>query len=126
MSTFPPLSTGFPTFPFHAVGRYASEPRNGEYDSVPESCKRLAHNVRMLRAMRRWSQEELAFQADLDRSFIGGIERCERNITFGTAEKLAGAFGLTLEELLSAHRSPSFGQKLMFAARSTEQRSDAD
>ena len=69
--------------------------------SVPPSCRVLAQNTRLLRVMHGWSQERLAFEAGLDRSFVGAIERAERNLTFATAEKIAGAFGISLTDLLT-------------------------
>ena len=39
--------------------------------------------------------------AGLDRTFVGAIERAERNITLASAEKLAKAFGMTVADLLT-------------------------
>jgi transcriptional regulator with XRE-family HTH domain len=61
----------------------------------------LAKNTRLLRVMRGWSQERLALEAGLDRSFVGAIERAERNLTLATAEKIANAFNLSVAELLT-------------------------
>lgn len=44
--------------------------------------KLLGTRIRRLRKTYGWSQEELALVADIDRSYIGGVERGERNITF--------------------------------------------
>lgn len=41
----------------------------------------FGHRVRELRKSRGWSQEEFALHVDLDRSYIGGVERGERNIS---------------------------------------------
>ena len=41
----------------------------------------LGQRIRARRLSKGWSQEELADRAKLDRSYIGGIERGERNIT---------------------------------------------
>ena len=38
-----------------------------------------------------FSQEELAYESDIDRSYIGGVERGERNITFNVLCKIATA-----------------------------------
>ncbi|MGD8617270.1 MAG: helix-turn-helix transcriptional regulator [Gammaproteobacteria bacterium] len=59
--------------------------------------------VRLLRLSRGWSQETLAELAGLDRTFIGAVERAERNITLASAEKLANAFDMTVAELLSPY-----------------------
>ena len=60
--------------------------------------ERLARNVRLLRVMRGWSQEVLAQQAGLERTYVGAVERAERNLTLASMEKLAGA--LEVLELL--------------------------
>jgi len=51
-----------------------------------------------------WSQETLALNAGLDRTFVGAIERAERNITLASAEKVAKAFGMTVADLLTPYR----------------------
>ena len=60
--------------------------------------------IRLLRVSRRWSQETLAEIAGLDRTFVGAVERAERNITLATAEKLAKAFDLMVADLLTPYR----------------------
>ena len=37
--------------------------------------------IRELRKLRGWSQEEFALQVGLDRSYVGGVERGERNVS---------------------------------------------
>lgn len=66
--------------------------------------KNLATNLRRERGVRQISQEELADICDLHRTYIGGIERCERNITLSTLEKIAKALGLDALELLKEKR----------------------
>jgi len=61
--------------------------------------------MRLLRTVRGWSQETLAMNAGLDRTFVGAIERAERNLTLVTAEKIANTFQLTVADLLSPHTS---------------------
>ena len=46
-----------------------------------------------------WSQEELAHRADVDRSYVGGVERGERNITFLMLCQLSAALELSVSEL---------------------------
>ncbi|MGH8285646.1 MAG: helix-turn-helix domain-containing protein [Steroidobacteraceae bacterium] len=60
----------------------------------------LADNVRSLRADRGWSQEQLAEACGLHRTFIGSIERKERNASLSTLEMLASGFQLTISDLL--------------------------
>jgi transcriptional regulator with XRE-family HTH domain len=47
------------------------------------------------------TQEELADRAGLDRSYIGGVERGDRNPTLSVIEKIAQGLGITLAELFS-------------------------
>ena len=61
---------------------------------------RLALRVRLLRAERAWSQEDLAEQSGLHRNYIGHIERAELNAGLDNIEKIARAFGITLCALL--------------------------
>lgn len=63
-------------------------------------CKRFGARIRALRVVRGFSQEELAQRADLHRTYVGGIERGERNISLVNIEKLATALGVTLDSLM--------------------------
>ena len=55
----------------------------GDNSSVPENhLKTLGDRIRLLRKERGLTQEMLADVAKLDRSYIGGVERGERNLTF--------------------------------------------
>ncbi len=55
------------------------------------SIRIVAAAVRQRRKDRGWSQEELGARADLHRTYIGAIERCEENLTLRTLDKLATA-----------------------------------
>jgi transcriptional regulator with XRE-family HTH domain len=57
--------------------------------------------VRQFREQRRWSQEALADAADLNRSYLGEIERGIAVPSLATIAKLAGALELSLSELLA-------------------------
>ena len=67
---------------------------------IMDICKRFGAKVRALRGARGLSQEELARKAGLHRTYVGGIERGERNISLINIEKLAMALGVSLESLL--------------------------
>lgn len=62
--------------------------------------RRLAVNVKKLRKERGWSQEALADEAGLDRTYVSGIERVVRNPTVTVVERLALALDCKLGELL--------------------------
>ena len=64
--------------------------------------KILANNIRNYRRKHGISQEELAEACELHRTYIGSIERCERNVTLGTLEVLASALHVSAPELLTA------------------------
>lgn len=53
----------------------------------------FGQRVRRARLARGWTQEGLAEEASLDRTYIGGIERGERNLALFTINKLALALG---------------------------------
>ena len=61
----------------------------------------LAHNLRRLRAHRVISQEELADLAGLHRTYVGSVERSERNISIDNIERLAVALEVAVPDLLS-------------------------
>lgn len=56
--------------------------------------------VREIRKEKDISQEELAHKADLHRTYIGMIERAEKNITLVNIEKIANALEVNIKELL--------------------------
>jgi transcriptional regulator with XRE-family HTH domain len=73
----------------------------------------LAQNVRILRLTRGWSQEALAEAAELDRSYVGDIERARRNVSLDSVERLAQAFGLTLMDLIREPDPAELGAQLL-------------
>jgi transcriptional regulator with XRE-family HTH domain len=75
--------------------------------------KRIAENVRIRRLLHNWSQEDLAQEAGLDRSFVGDIERAERNISIETLEKLAIAFGVEPGDLAAEMDATMLGERII-------------
>lgn len=55
--------------------------------------------VRELRKEKGLSQEELSYKADLHRTYIGMIERAEKNITLSNIEKIAKALDVDIKNL---------------------------
>lgn len=64
----------------------------------------LAKNVRLIRNNLGLSQEELANEAGLHRTYIGSIERAERNVSIDNVERLARALKVKPYELLREGR----------------------
>lgn len=60
----------------------------------------LGQAVRELRLAKSWSQEAFADYAEIDRSYIGGIERGEHNIALINLLKIASALGIKAAQLL--------------------------
>ena len=63
--------------------------------------KRLAANLRARRKELGISQEELADRAGLHRTYVGSIERQERNVSIDNIERLADALRLDVIDLLA-------------------------
>ena len=55
--------------------------------------KRFGKKIRQVRLAKGWTQEELAERAGLHPTYIGGIERGERNLGFDNLLKVARALG---------------------------------
>jgi len=62
--------------------------------------KRFGDEVRRLRKAKKWSQEELARKAGLHRTYIGSIERSERNVSLLNIERIARALNIQVRDLL--------------------------
>jgi transcriptional regulator with XRE-family HTH domain len=58
----------------------------------------VAWNLRRLRVKRGLSQERLAFDAGVDRSYVGGLERREENPTVDVLDRLAKTLAVNLSE----------------------------
>jgi transcriptional regulator with XRE-family HTH domain len=61
---------------------------------------KFGKNIQSLRKEKGWSQEELADKAGFHRTYIGFIERGERNLSLRAIETLANAFSVKPFELL--------------------------
>lgn len=61
--------------------------------------KYFGERVREIRKLKGLSQEGLALASELDRSYIGGVERGERNISLLNIQKIADALGVSPREL---------------------------
>jgi len=61
----------------------------------------VAKNVRLIRNKLGLNQEQLAEEAGLHRTYIGSIERAERNVSIDNIEKLARALKVEPKDLLT-------------------------
>ncbi|MBJ7402203.1 MAG: helix-turn-helix domain-containing protein [Bradyrhizobium sp.] len=61
----------------------------------------VGRNVRRIRRQRQMTQEKLAFEADLDLTYVGGIERGKRNPSLLAMARIAEALSVPLTKLLS-------------------------
>lgn len=64
-----------------------------------QRINRFGNAVRNARTAAGLTQEDLAYRSGLDRSYIGGVERGERNPTLSVIEKIADGLGVTVAEL---------------------------
>lgn len=61
--------------------------------------------IKYYRKSKKWSQEYLGFKAGLDRTYVGGVERGERNITLSSLTTISDALEIDFYTLLErAHK----------------------
>jgi transcriptional regulator with XRE-family HTH domain len=60
----------------------------------------VARNLRIMRKLKGLTQEELAFQAKINRNYVGQIEREEKSPTVDVLEKLSGPLAVSPSALL--------------------------
>jgi len=88
------LIVSVPRSPFH---RYSVP--------MPNIQEQLGGRIRDLRKKRGWTQEQLAAAAGRHWTYIGGIERGERNITVEVIGDIAYALDVNIEELFRGVRA---------------------
>jgi len=54
----------------------------------------LAYNIRVARVTRGWSQEQLALECELDRTYVSAVERARWNVSLSNIERFAVALEL--------------------------------
>lgn len=64
--------------------------------------KRLGQRIKQLRKEKDMTQEDLAFKAGVDRSYMGFVERGERNPTLTKLNKIAQSLKVSLSELFKS------------------------
>lgn len=70
-------------------------------DRKESARQRFARNLKAKRTDLGMSQEVLAEEAGLHRTYIGSVERAERNVSIDGMERLAKALGLDIADLLA-------------------------
>lgn len=60
----------------------------------------LAYHMRRLRVALGWSQERLAFECELDRTYVSALERCVWNVSLANIERIAKALDVPVWHLL--------------------------
>jgi transcriptional regulator with XRE-family HTH domain len=74
---------------------------SNEGDAGSEILTKFGSRVRELRQELGLSQEAFAEACDLDRTYIGSVERGERNISLKNIERISTALGITVAELMA-------------------------
>ncbi|MDM9622008.1 transcriptional regulator [Rhizobium sp. AC44/96] len=69
----------------------------------------IGWNLRRIRVQRGLSQERLALEASIDRSYVGRVERGEENVTVATLEAIANVLSVSVASLFE-EISPSEGK----------------
>jgi transcriptional regulator with XRE-family HTH domain len=72
--------------------------RNEQHDYL--FLKMLGMRIRSLREQKGWSQENLSFQSGLHRTYIGAVERGERNISILNLKKISAALCVPIYQIL--------------------------
>lgn len=65
----------------------------------------LGLRIKFLRNERKWSQEDLALEANINKNYISDLENGRRNPSLDILERIARAFGISLEELFKGIES---------------------
>lgn len=68
---------------------------------APTARQIFASNLRRLRLLRGISQEQLAEMSDVHRTYVGSVERGERNVSIDNMERFAIALDVSLSEMVS-------------------------
>lgn len=74
---------------------------NNSMSAMTKLIEIFGSRVRHFRKVRSLSQEELADACNLHRTYIGGIERGERNVSLNNVEKISEALGIPVTHLLT-------------------------
>jgi len=76
-------------------------PKNKLRKPSPRMRRILANNIRAFRRIKGLSQEDLAHICNLHWTYVGSVERGERNVTLSALEVIAEALGVSVPKLLT-------------------------
>lgn len=62
---------------------------------------KFGNRVRQLRNEKAWSQEDLSFKSGFHRTYIGMVERAERNISLKNIARIAETFDVEIQDLFT-------------------------
>jgi transcriptional regulator with XRE-family HTH domain len=79
---------------------------------VGDINRQIGNRIRKLRKGKGLSQEDLGAKADLHYTYIGAVERGEKNCSIKTLEKIADALNTNLPDLVNVSRKPKENQKI--------------
>jgi transcriptional regulator with XRE-family HTH domain len=77
---------------------------------MDEALRRLGVRIPELRTQRGWSQEAFADVAGVHRTYMGHLERGEKNVSFLSILRVANALGVTVSELLAGLEKGDFAR----------------
>ena len=63
---------------------------------------KIGFRIKEIRTMKGMTQEDVAFKADIDRTFMNHVERGKRNISINTLEKITNALTVSLKDFFDA------------------------
>lgn len=66
-------------------------------------CSAVGTNIRKLRNSKNLSQEELAFSAEIDRSYLSEIENGQKNLSVAILDQIANALGVKITDLFRGY-----------------------
>ena len=72
----------------------------------------VGERIRSLRKERGWSQEKLGEKAELHHTYVGAVERGEKNASIDTLSKIAGALGIEMVDLFALTKGQVNVEKL--------------
>jgi transcriptional regulator with XRE-family HTH domain len=85
----------------HHIHNHQGVPNLSSHRQDPQLVA-LGMAIRRIRQASKISQEKLALTAELDRSYVGRVERGDNNVAVLTLSRVAAALGVTMSELLIA------------------------